>query len=59
VVAGAPAGKGSFELRLTKVSRKYGKVGSSWVLLSNGRDEFFSRIIRAWLGQGRRFLTLQ
>jgi hypothetical protein len=25
---------------ITKVSRKQGQVGSSWVLLSNGRDKF-------------------
>jgi hypothetical protein len=35
---------------ITKVSCKQGKVGSSLAVLSNGRDEFLSRVIRAWLG---------
>jgi histidinol-phosphate/aromatic aminotransferase/cobyric acid decarboxylase-like protein len=58
VVAGASR-QGFFSPATTKVSRKYGKVGSSWILLSNGRDDFLYRVIRAWLGQGRRILMLQ
>jgi histidinol-phosphate/aromatic aminotransferase/cobyric acid decarboxylase-like protein len=58
VVAGAS--RQGFTLpTITKVFRKQGKAGSSWVMLSNGRDEFLFRVIRVWLGQGRRFLILQ
>jgi hypothetical protein len=31
---------------ITKVSRKQGKFESSWILLSNGRDKFSSRVNR-------------
>jgi hypothetical protein len=32
---------------ITKLSRKKREVRSSWVLLSNGGDEFLSRVLRA------------
>jgi hypothetical protein len=44
---------------ITEVSPMSGKVGSSWVQLSNNRDEFSSRVLRAWLGQSRKILMLQ
>jgi hypothetical protein len=58
VVAG-PGRQGFTSPMLTKVSHKKTKVGSSWILLSNVRNEFLYRTIWAWLGQVRRLLTLQ
>jgi hypothetical protein len=46
VVAGASR-QGFFSPTITKVFRKQANVGSSWLLLNNGRDEFLSRVMAA------------